>query len=159
MFVVAVASSAGAAVQGTGASTIEDNNEETLDVTPPAGDAAEAETGSTPTTPRSQTGKKTKATVKRKAERRQHTTGCSVFKVRSFLCLLCRLILRAEAAYESSRINRFVLGSSFHPCPEQLLRFCGSARGHSRHGDWKPPGARARATGRWPDAWMRRYDR
>ena len=72
----AAAGSAGAAAHGTGASTVEGENAETLDVTPPAGHSVEAETGSTPTTPRSQTGKKTKATVKRKVKRRQHAPGC-----------------------------------------------------------------------------------
>ena len=72
----AVAGSAGAAAQITDASTVEGENAETPRVTPSAGDAMEAETGSTPTTPRSQAGKKTTATVKRKAKRRLLAPGC-----------------------------------------------------------------------------------
>ena len=72
-----------------GASTVEDENAGTIDVTLPAGDAVEAGTGSTPTTPRSQTGKKTKATVKRKAKRRQHAAGFYRLRKADPFCACC----------------------------------------------------------------------
>ena len=149
----AVAGSAGAAVHGTGASTVEGENAETLEVTPPAGDAVEAETGSTPTTRRSQTGKKTKATMK-KAKRRQHAIGCWAAErfelfVPAVLLDLLRWSSIPSIQYPGSRGLCCVL---FLVLEEQFLRFWGSARRHSRNGDGKPPGTRASATGRRRDA-------
>ena len=79
-FHVSAEASAGAQVHGTGSSHVEGVAIEILDATNhTAGDAVEAETGSTPVTPRSPASKKVKAKVWRKAKARQPATGCWEF--------------------------------------------------------------------------------